>query len=57
MLELSLEEWNIGLFLVGILDVSNVTLSEHSVRRHTHLSLTKTHQTKHDIWLPVLKTH
>ena len=27
--------------------MSNVTLSEHSVRRHTHPSLTKTHQTKH----------
>ena len=27
--------------------MSNVTLSEHSVRRHTPPSLTKTHQTKH----------
>lgn len=35
---------NIGLVLVGILHVSNVTLS-----RHTHPSLTKTHQTKHDM--------
>ena len=29
--------------------MSNVTLSEHSVRRHTHPSLTKTHQTKHNM--------